>query len=286
MAASAFKIPSSESLQKWATGKVALVTGGALGIGFAVAQLFTSAGAKVVIADIDEKIGKESEKKLGENALFVRCDVTSWADQVNLFKVVASTFKRIDLVVCNAGINPELVPSNGKRYDFLADEYDPANPELLLPPATKIYEVNVFGILYSLRLAMREMVANKNGGRIVVMGSTASYQGYDDHALYCSSKHALLGLFRATALRKECIDNEISISLVAPSVTRTRMTQAFIDHLPVEIPVSSPGDIASAVAIFATEPVEKVRGKSLWVQGQTYTEAEDIVQECQNKLLI
>ncbi|KAH8585321.1 hypothetical protein B0O99DRAFT_479908, partial [Bisporella sp. PMI_857] len=85
-------------------GKVVIVTGGALGIGFAVAQLFTSAGAKVVIADIDEEVGKESEKKLGENALFVRCDVTSWADQVHLFKLVASTFKRVDLVVCNAGI--------------------------------------------------------------------------------------------------------------------------------------------------------------------------------------
>ncbi|ELR07902.1 hypothetical protein VC83_08100 [Pseudogymnoascus destructans] len=286
MAASAFAIPSTELLQTWATGKVAIVTGGALGIGFAVAQLFTSAGAKVVIADIDDEVGKESEKKLGENALFVRCDVTSWADQVHLFKLVASTFKRIDLVVCNAGINPELMPSNGKMYDFLVDEYQPANPELLQPPATKIFDVNVFGVLYNIRLAMRYMIANKNGGRIVVIGSTASYTGYDDHALYCSSKHAILGLVRATSLRKECIDNDISISLVAPSITQTRMTQAIIDSLPVEVPVSSPGDVASAVAILATEPVEKVRGKSLWVQGQTYTEVEDIIQGCQKKLLI
>ncbi|CAG8977784.1 hypothetical protein HYALB_00010869 [Hymenoscyphus albidus] len=286
MAASAFTIPSAEVLQKWATGKVAIVTGGALGIGFAVAQLFTSAGAKVVIADIDDEVGKESVKKLGENAFFVRCDVTSWADQVHLFEHVASTFKRIDLVVCNAGINPELVPSNGKKYDFLIDEYESANPELLKPPATKILDVNVFGVLYNIRLAMRYMLANKNGGRIVVMGSAASYMGFDDHAMYCTSKHAILGLVRATSLRKECIENDISISLVAPSVTHTRMTEAFINHLPVEIAVSTPGDVAQAVAILATEPVEKVRGKSLWVQGKTYTEAEDLIQECQKTLLI
>lgn len=287
MTASQFSVPSSEELQKWASGKVVIVTGGALGIGFAVAQLFASAGAKVVIADIDQEFGTEAEKKLGHNALFVRCDVTSWTDQVHLFKHTVSTFKRIDLVVCNAAINPELVPSsNGSKYDYLVDEYEPASPSLLRPPTTKIFDVNIVGVTYSMKLAMHHMLLNATGGRIVVMGSAASYLGFDDHALYCTSKHAILGLVRATSLRKECLENGISISLVAPWLTRTRMTQAFLDKIPAGVSISSPQDVASAVAILATQPVDKVRGKSLWVQGKTYTEAEDIINGCQSKLII
>lgn len=286
MAASQFLVPSSEELREWASDKVVIITGGALGIGFAVAQLFANAGAKVVIADIDEVVGKEAERKLGHGALFIRCDVTSWTDQVHLFKQAVSTFKRIDLVVCNAGINPELVPSNGSKYDYLVDEYEPASPDVLRPPTTKIFDVNIVGVTYNMKLAMHHMLANANGGRIVVMGSAASYVGFDDHALYCTSKHAILGLVRATSLRKECLENDISISLVAPWVTHTRMTQAFINSLPSSVSISSPQDVAAAVAILVTQPVDKVRGKSLWVQGQTYTEVEDVISGCQSKLII
>lgn len=287
MTESHFSVPSSEELQNWASGKVVIVTGGALGIGFAIAQRFAGAGASVVIADIDQQSGNKAEKELGHNALFLQCDVTSWTDQVHLFEQTVSKFKQIDLVVCNAAINPELVPSsNGTKYDYLVDEYDPASPSLLLPPKTEIFNINIVGVTYSIKLAMHHLLSNSNGGRIVVMGSVASYLGFDDHALYCTTKHAILGLMRATSLRKECLENNISISLVAPSLTRTRMTEAFIDKLPPGVAISSPQDIALAVAILVTQPVDKVRGKSLWVQGQTYTEAEDVINACQSKMII
>ncbi|EHK22078.1 uncharacterized protein TRIVIDRAFT_151220 [Trichoderma virens Gv29-8] len=285
---SQFTPPSEVELREWATGKAIIITGGAQGIGFGVAQLFANAGAKVVIADIDETVGKQAQESLGSNSLFVRCNVTSWKDQVQLFQTAIANFNRIDLVISNAGINPELVPSNGSKYDYLVDKYRDGESdklESLEPPITSVFDVNITGVLYNLRLAMHHMIAN-GGGRIVVMGSAASYMGFDDHALYCASKHAILGLVRATSLRKECTDNNISVSVVAPWVTQTRMTQAFIDHLPTSISISSPGDVAAAIAISATQPIEKIRGKSIWVQGKTYTEVEDVITACQGKLIL
>lgn len=285
---SQFTPPSETELREWATGKTILITGGAQGIGFGVAQLFANAGAKVVIADIDETVGKQAQEKLGRNCLFVRCNVTIWEDQVRLFQMAIATFDRIHLVLSNAAINPELVPSNGSKYDYLVDKYLEGQPNTLAslePPSTNVFDINVTGVLYNVRLAMHHMVA-QGGGRIVVMGSAASYMGFDDHALYCTSKHAILGLVRATSVRKECTDNNISVSIIAPWVTKTRMTQAFIDHLPTSISISLPEDVAAAVAISATQPIEKIRGKSIWVQGKTYTEAEDVIAACQGKLVI
>jgi NAD(P)-dependent dehydrogenase (short-subunit alcohol dehydrogenase family) len=259
--------------------------GAAHGIGFAIAQLLANSGARVVIADIDEDIGKEAERKIGHGAVFIRCDVTSWADQIHLFQHTVATFSLIDLVVCNAGINPELMPSHSSKYDYLANEYEENNAELLRSPSTKMFDVNTTGIIYNIKLALHHMIP-KGGGRIVVIGSAASYIPFPEQALYCASKHAVLGLVRATSLRKECLENRVSISTVAPWLTQTRMTQELFGHLPASISVSSPQDVASAVAIIATQPLDKVHGKSLWVQGETCTEVEDVITECHTKLIL
>ncbi|SPJ88842.1 uncharacterized protein FTOL_12737 [Fusarium torulosum] len=287
--ASQFLPPSEEELRQWAIGKTVIITGGAQGIGFGVSQLFAEAGAKVVIADVDDVVGKQAEVELGPDALFARCDVTCWADQIRLFQIAMSESGRIDLVVCNAGIHPELVPSNGFKYDYLVDTYAEGYPkdlQFLEPPNTMIFDVNTFGVLYSMKLAVHHMIGRGGGGRVVVMGSAASYMGFDGHTLYCASKHAILGLVRATSKRKECLENEISISLAAPWATRTRMTQAFVDHLPTSMSISSPRDVAMAVAILATQPTSKINGKGIWVQGKIYTEVEDAIAECQTKLVI
>ncbi|KAH8589807.1 hypothetical protein B0O99DRAFT_723086 [Bisporella sp. PMI_857] len=282
---SQLELPSPEELRGWALDKVVIVTGAAHGIGFAIAQLFADSGAKVVIADVDGDIGKEAAEKIGHDAQFIRCDVTSWDDQTHLFQQTVEIYNRIDLVVCNAGINPELMAFHSPKYDYFANEYEENGSGLLRRPSTKIFDVNITGVTYNIKLALHHMTRS-GGGRIVVIGSMASYIPVPEQALYCASKHAVLGLVRATSMRRECLENGISISLVAPWFTLTRMTEERSGQLPSSVLISSPQDVASAVAIIATQPLDKVRGKGLWVQGKTCTEVEDVVTECHTKLIL
>lgn len=90
-----------------ADGKVVIITGGASGIGAAAARLFHSLGAKVVVGDLDERLGNSLAAELGSNLVFQRCDVTQWSDLYGLFETANSNFGRIDIVLANAGV-PEI----------------------------------------------------------------------------------------------------------------------------------------------------------------------------------
>lgn len=262
-----------------------IVTGAAQGIGFAIAQQLADSGAKVVVADVDEQIGKEAVREIANDTQFIRCDVASWKDQLHLFQKTVEAHGRIDLVVCNAAINPELMPSGSRKHDYLMDEYEENGAQQLRPPLTKIFDVNINGVAYNVKLAMHHM-SRTGGGRIVVVGSAGSYIPVPDQALYCASKHAVLGLVRAVSKRKECLENGISVSLLAPWLTQTRMTEEVSRHLAAGVSISSPRNVAAAVANFVTQPLEKVHGKSIWVQGSTYTEVEDAISECCAKMML
>jgi len=283
--------PSTEEVRSAVISKVAIVTGAAQGIGFAIANLLAISGAKVIIADIDENLGKKAEDKIGHSALFIKCDVTSWSSQINLFLRTIETHGRIDLVICNAGVNPELMvhpdlhgeASTSAKYDFLSDILDEKNPGNLRCPTGKIFDVNITGVVYNIKLAIYHML--REGGRIVVIGSTGSYFGIHNMPLYAASKHAVLGLIRSISGRAECLENGISVSMVAPSITETRMTMEVSKELPENVVISSVHDITSAVSMAITQPKGNINGKSLWVQGQTCIEVEDIIAECHEKLM-
>ncbi|KAI1135162.1 hypothetical protein F5Y05DRAFT_183760 [Hypoxylon sp. FL0543] len=277
--------PSLDDLRSAAAGKVVVVTGAAHGIGFATAELFARAGAKVVIADVNQDVGDKAAAELGGSTIFVKCDVSSWEDQTALFQKAIATHGRVDLLVCNAGINPELMFSNGTQYDYLREEYEEDKPDVLRAPSTKVLDVNVLGAVYGVKLAIHHM-SRSGGGRVICLGSLASYMAVPEQTLYCASKHAILGLVRATSKRKECLDNGISISMVAPSLTDTRMTAAVPQSARGGVLVSSPRDIAAAVSILAAQAIEESRGKCVWVQGKTCTEVEEVLFGAVVKLLL
>lgn len=269
------QIPTPEKLRAATEASTVIITGAGQGIGYAIAETFAKAGANVILADIDENLGKAAARKIGHGAIFVRCDVASWNDQVCLFQEAIKTFSRVDIVICNAGINPELILSG--KFDFLAEDED-------LCPITKVLDVNLTGSVYGVRLAMNHFKAA--GGRVVIIGSAASYVPVPGQELYTASKHAVLGLMRSVSKRKACLENGISISMIAPWFTETQMTRGVSKEAIEGVLTSSAYDVALAVSIVVTLPLQRANGMSIWVQGQIYTEVEDIISECHRKLII
>ncbi|OQV06044.1 hypothetical protein CLAIMM_10682 [Cladophialophora immunda] len=124
-------------------GKGVVITGGAKGMGEEGVRAFVAAGAYVTFGDTDEQNGAKLEAELVPNAKFVRCDVTSWEDQLAMFKLAASASPRrsVDVVVANAGIS-------GPDDAFtIEDTEEPAKPQL------KIVNINLLGVMYTLKLA-------------------------------------------------------------------------------------------------------------------------------------
>lgn len=278
--------PQSEELGRSIDGKVVLVTGAASGIGFATAQLFATYGAKVVLADLNETMVKSAAERIGHNATAKRCDVSSWSDQLRLFDWTLSTFGQLDVVCCNAGIDPEIIHANAISeeqrkiagssvfHNFLADERTEYG--VLKEPVDLVYNVNVKGCVYGIKLAIQHM--RKRGCRIILTGSAASYMPVPEQANYSSSKHAALGLMRAVSQREECRHAGIAVSMVAPWLTLTPLTENIDSRHTAHVPASSAEDVAWAIGYLATAADDRVAGKSLWVRGSCFIEVEDSYQ--------
>lgn len=192
----------------WVQGKTIVITGGASGFGAGFARKWAQHGANIIIADINEAQGKnvvEELRKTSPHSHFVRCDVTNWQSQVELFKAAAkfSPHGGIDGVVANAGISHFGPPFN-ETGDLDVD----APPE----PVMKVVDINLIGVLYTTKLAHFWLQRNprsekatpavKPGGRytpdrhLLLIGSVASIAPIQ-LTEYGVSKHAVLGLFRS-----------------------------------------------------------------------------------------
>lgn len=283
----------ARSIQEGVSGKVAVVTGGARGIGLATASLLTQHGARVVVVDVLEDELKRACSTLGPLATYRRCDVGDWTEQVELFDWVSQTQGQIDLVICNAAINPEIAllqtPEGDKRRDlasqvnhnYLADERDGSH---LRPPTTRLMDINVNSVIYGLKLGIHHM--KSRGGRIVITGSAASYVPVASQPLYTASKHAVLGLMRSTAQIEEVVRSGISISMVAPWLTATSMVEGLDALHNPDMMRSSPDDVAAAIAYAAGASTEKTHGKCFWIQGQVISEAEESYGEVIQRLML
>jgi 3alpha(or 20beta)-hydroxysteroid dehydrogenase len=227
-------------------GKVALITGGARGMGEAEARRFHAEGAKVVIADVRDEVGQAVADDLGDNALYVHLDVTSEADWEAAVAATTERFGAVTVLVNNAGIS---------RYETI----DRMPKDELMAHLS----VNVVGPWLGIK-SVFESMRRAGGGSIVNIGSTNSVRGAAGATAYATSKHAAAGLTKSAAV--ELGPFGIRVNMVLPGGVATPMAAeaaewfgpAPLDNLPSEwsLPLKRwglPEDIAAMVLFLASD---------------------------------
>jgi NAD(P)-dependent dehydrogenase (short-subunit alcohol dehydrogenase family) len=197
----------------WFAGKVALVTGGASGMGRAISSAFAAAGARVVVVDIAVDGGEQTTqaiKQAGGEALFVRTDVSSSADVQAAVDAAVSTFGGLDCAANAAAIEGE----SGPLAEVDDDVFD------------RLIAVNLRSVFLSMKYEIRAMQA-RGGGAIVNIASTNSYRPQPRQAAYTASKFGVAGLTKAAAIDYAPLG--IRINAVAPGAIDTPMLRTAID---------------------------------------------------------
>jgi acetoin reductase-like protein len=184
--------------------KIAVITGGARGIGAAIARRYVEEGAKVAIADLLPDESEAVAQELGAAGLAVPLDVTSQASIDAMVKAVVGRFGGIDILVNNAAVF-DMAPLT----DITRESY------------RKIFAVNVEGLLFTLQAVARRMVEQQRGGKIINFASQAGRRGEALVAVYCASKAAVISLTQSAGLA--LAKHGINVNGIAPGVVDTPM---------------------------------------------------------------
>ena len=199
--------------------QVAVVTGGANGIGFSVAERLSKSGASVKIWDLDIEAAQTAAETI--NAEVVECDITDWISVQNATETSINGSKKIDILVNSAGIagpNDTVVDYDNKEWD-------------------RIISVNLTGTYYVNKAVVPHMKAN-GYGRIVNIASVAGKDGNPNASAYSASKAGVISLTKS--LGKELADSNIAVNCVTPAAARTaifdQMSQEHIDYMLSKIP--------------------------------------------------
>jgi 3-oxoacyl-[acyl-carrier protein] reductase len=239
-------------------GHVAVVTGGASGIGLGIAQVLRSEGANVVLADIDGPAALSAAASLpgGDvHALALTVDVTVRSSVEHMIAAVLERWGRVDILAANAGVYPAI-----PLRDLVSDEWD------------RVMAINARGALYAIQACLPEM-SRRRYGRIVMTASiTGPLVGLPSYGHYGASKAAMLGLMRSAAL--EVVNDGITINAVMPGnirsagfILQTRHHQeAMLAHIPMGV-LGEPEDVGWAVRYLASPEARFVTGQTLVIDG-------------------
>ena len=235
------------------SGKVAIVTGGANGIGLAIAELFVEEGARVVISDVDSAGGESAAARLGVSAAFKRADVADADEIQDLVDFARARFGGLHVMVNNAGIPGAM----GLR--FLDDD---------LKDFRRVMGVNLLGVMVGCQRAARHMVKH-GGGSIINTASIAGINAGGGVMTYRASKAAVIHFTRSLAV--ELGDHGVRVNCIAPGLIPTDI--ASFDRAPVRRltqPLAREGrprDVANAALFLASDQSAQTTGMVLPVDG-------------------
>lgn len=243
------------------TGKVALVTGAAAGMGLATAHAFAEAGAAVVLADFKEEAVKAAAQKLaaaGHKVLAVRCDVSEDTQVAAMVDRAVAKFGRLDAAFNNAGVMAHISPvAESSREDW-----------------DRVIGINLRGVWSCMKRELRQM-ERQGSGAIVNNASVGTLTGNPGIASYIASKHGVVGLTRTAAL--EYVKRGIRVNAVNPGLIDTQIARDVVNRdeqayaeLAKQVPIGRAGrpeEIASVVLWLCSPGASYVVGHALTVDG-------------------
>jgi len=222
-------------------GRTAVVTGGATGLGYAIAQRLIQSGGNVILWDRDEATAQQAVLSLGTKAQAVPVDVSDYASVLAAVKLTQPLAPRIDALVNCAGITGP----NTKVWDYPVDGW------------RQVMEVNLNGLFYCCREIVPVM-REQGYGRIVNIASVAGKDGNPNASAYSASKAAVIALTKS--LGKELADVDVRVNCVTPAAVKTaifeQMTEQHIQFMLSKIPMGrfgTPEEVAALVAWLCTE---------------------------------
>jgi 3-oxoacyl-[acyl-carrier protein] reductase len=240
--------------------KVVVITGGNSGIGKAAAIMFAKEGAKVMIADLSEKMGDdlvEEIEKAGGEATFIRVNVIDLDDVERMIEQTITRLGRFDILVNSAGIlGPRIRTDKYPEEDF-----------------DKVINVNVKGLWNCMKTALKHFVVQRSGN-IVNLASVAGHLGMAGHIAFSASKLAVVGMTKTAAI--EYARHGIRINAVCPGFTQTPMLEtadsddAYMEALQNATPMKrfgKPEEIASAILYLAADEASFITGQSVILDG-------------------
>ncbi len=242
-------------------GKVALVTGGASGIGLAISKRFVSEGAKVMLADLNADGARDKADELGEQAAWVAVDLSGEEGAEEMVRATVGAFGRLDIAINGAGIGT-LAPI----VDHSIEQWD------------NVLNVNLRGVFLSTKHEARQMQAQGDGGAIVNIASINARQASEGMAAYCCSKAGVEMFTKVAAM--EFAEHNIRVTAIGPGIVDTPLAAPLIafptvrDEFLENIPagrMGTPDDIANAALFLVSDEATWVTGTTLFVDGGELT---------------
>jgi len=238
------------------SGKVAIVTGGASGIGAAISKAFIAKGAKVAVLDISADVAKAKAGELGENAKPFVCDVSSQRSVNDAIAAVKEQFGAIDIAVNSAGV-VYLAPAE----EISLDDWD------------KTIAINLKGSFLVTQAVGRAMIAAGKGGKIINLASQAGTVAIEEHVAYCASKFGVIGMSKTFAA--EWGKHGICVNTLSPTIVLTELgKKAWAgekgEAAKKRIPAGRfayPEEIAAAAVFLASAGADMITGADLLIDG-------------------
>ncbi|MFB8373972.1 SDR family NAD(P)-dependent oxidoreductase [Paenibacillus taichungensis] len=196
-------------------GKVAIVTGAAMGMGEATAQLFAAAKAKVIVADFNEEKGQavvESIRAAGGESAFVKVDISKSEEVQAMVKFAVETYGQLDVAVNNAALTPDDKP---------AAEFDEAYWQRLI-------SVDLTGTALCMKYELQQMLKQGKGGSIINISSVSGFRPQPNNIAYVAAKHGVVGMTKVAAMENG--PHNIRVNSVAPGAIDTPMLRGALDQ--------------------------------------------------------